>query len=89
MCPTRQARGSKEEFVKTIKSLCLAMLAFSLLAVPVFAQKGRDRSNKGGAAKADARVDKVQSTNKSDNDKHGKHKGETKGQHKAKGHSKH
>ena len=89
MCPTRETPGSEEEFVKTIKGLCLALLALSLLVTPASAQKEKNRPNKGGAATGDARVDNVQSTNKSDNDKHGKHTGEKKGKHKAKGHSKH
>jgi len=61
--------------------------------MPALAQK--NRSNKGGVARGDARVDLVQSATKKDkdrdpspdNDKNkGKHKGETKGKHKAKGH---
>ncbi len=74
----------------TLKRLCVAILGFSLLAVPAVAQKG---SNKGGAARADKRSDAVQAvqaTNKKDkdrdpsrdNDKNkGKHKGETQGKH--------
>lgn len=76
-----------------LKYLCLA-IAFSLIALPAVAQK--TRSNKTGANRGDARADIVQSQNKSkdkdrdrtrDNDaNHGKHKGETKGKHRAKGH---
>jgi len=75
--------------VKMIKSLCLMILALLLLAIPAAAQKGKGRSNAGGAERGDKRADAVQSTNKSDNDKHGKHTGETKGKHNAKGHTKH
>ena len=74
------------------QSLCLAMFSLSLLAIPVAAQKGR--SNTGGANRGDTRADLVQSENKKkdrdpnpDNDKNkGKHRGETKGMHAAKGH---
>jgi Ni/Co efflux regulator RcnB len=85
----------------TLKKLCPAILAFSLLAIPAVAQKSH--SNKGGAARADNRADAVQTTKKDkdrdpsrDNDKNkGKHKGETQGKHNgatqgkhtAKGHS--
>ncbi len=77
----------------TLKKLCLGMLTFSLLAVPAIAQKSH--SNKGGAVRGDNRADAVQATTKKDkdhdplpdNDKKGKHKGETKGKHNAKGHS--
>ena len=84
----------EEAFVKTMKYFCLAVLAFSLLAIPAAAQKSR--SNKDGANHGDARADLVQSENKKkdkdrdpnpDNDKNkGKHTGETKGKHTAKGH---
>ena len=80
--------------MKRLKYFCLAIVTFSLLAIPAAAQKGR--SNWGGAERGDARSDLVQSENKKpdkdrdrspDNDKNkGKHKGETKGKHKAKGH---
>lgn len=80
--------------MKTMRNLCLAIVALSLLGTPALAQKGR--SDKGGATRADARADQVQATNKKqdkdrdpspDNDKNkGKHKGETKGKHKANGH---
>ena len=76
--------------MKTMRNLGLAIVAFSLLATPALAQK--NRSNKGGVTRADARADQVQATNKkqdkdrdpsSDNDKNkGKHKGETQGKHK-------
>jgi len=79
--------------VKTIKNLCLTIVALSVLATPAM---GQDRSNKGGAQRGDARADQVQAANKKqdkdrdpnpDNDKNkGKHKGETKGKHIAKGH---
>jgi len=78
----------------TLKKVGLGLLAFSLVAIPATAQKSH--SNKGGAARGDARADMVQAQNKKDkdhdplpdNDKNkGKHKGETKGKHKAKGHS--
>jgi hypothetical protein len=82
--------GSREDD----ENLCLAIVAFALLATPALAQKGR--SNKGGATRGDARADQVQATNKKqdkdrdpspDNDKNkGKHKGDTKGKHLAKGH---
>ena len=49
--------------MKTMKSLCLAVLGFSLLATPALAQKG-GRSNKGGATTGIARSDKVQGMNK-------------------------
>lgn len=77
-----------------IKNLCLTILALLLFATPAAAQK--NRSNKGGAQRGDARVDQVQAEKKKqdkdrdpnpDNDKNsGKHKGETKGKHNAKGH---
>ncbi len=80
-------------YVKTIRNLCLAIAALSVLATPAM---GQNRSNKGGAERGDARADLVQSENKKkdkdkdpapDNDKNkGKHKGETKGKHNAKGH---
>ncbi len=76
--------------VKKLKFLCLAIVALSLLAVPAAAQKGKDRSNKGGATTGDARADLIKSSNKTpskgkDNDKNdnkGKRKGFTKGKHK-------
>jgi Ni/Co efflux regulator RcnB len=87
-------RLDEEASMKKLKYFCLAIAAFSLLAIPAAAQKGR--SNKGGAERGDARADLVQSENKKkdkdrdrnpDNDKNkGKHKGETQGKHKAKGH---
>lgn len=77
-----------------LKSLCLGVLALSLLAIPAAAQKSH--SNKGGAQRADNRADAVQASDTKkdkdrdpapDNDKNkGKHKGETKGKHKANGH---
>ena len=80
--------------MKKLKYFCSALLALSLLGIPAAAQKGR--SNKGGAERGDARADQVQAENKKkdkdrnpnpDNDKNkGKHKGETKGEHTAKGH---
>ena len=70
----------------------LAILALSLLAIPAAAQKGKDRDNKGGVNKADARSDLVKSTNKrhekkgkKDNDKNdakGRRKGFANGMHK-------
>ena len=78
----------------TLKRICLGLLAFSLLAIPLIAQKSHN--NKGGAARGDTRADVVQSATKKDKDhdplpdndtNKGKHKGETKGKHKAKGHS--
>jgi Ni/Co efflux regulator RcnB len=81
--------------MKNLKYFCSAVLALSLLAIPAVAQK--NRSNKSGAERGDARADLVQAENKKkdkdrdqnpDNEKNkGKHKGETKGKHKAKGHS--
>ncbi len=76
--------------VKKLKFLCLAIVALSLLAVPAAAQKGKDRDNKGGLNRGDARAEQVKSTNKTpskgkDNDKNdnkGKRKGFTKGKHK-------
>lgn len=76
--------------VKKLKCFCLGMLALSLLAMPAAAQKGKDRDNKGGLNRGDARADLVKSTNKTpskgkDNDKNdnkGKHKGFTQGKHK-------
>ena len=76
----------------TLKKVCLGLIAFALVAIPTAAQKSHN--NKGGAARGDNRVDAVQAANKKDkdhdplpdNDKNGKHKGETKGKHKAKGH---
>ena len=44
--------------MKTMKNLCLAIVALSLLVTPALAQKSR--SNKGGAARGDARADLVQ-----------------------------
>jgi hypothetical protein len=86
---------SKADGVLARHNFCLAILALSLLAIPAAAQKG-SRSNKGAATTGNARADLIQSENKKkdkdkdpapDNDKNkGKHKGETKGQHKAKGH---
>ena len=60
--------------VKKLKCFCLGMLALSLLAMPAAAQKGKDRDNKGGLNRGDARADLVKSTNKTpskgkDNDK--------------------
>ena len=55
--------------MKTMKSLCLAVLGFSLLATPALAQKG-GRSNKGGATTGSARSDKVQAMNKKDGKGH-------------------
>lgn len=81
--------------MRNLKSLCLAVLALSMLAIPAAAQRG-NRSNRGGAQRGDNRADMVQAENKNpdkdrdqsrDNDKNkGKHKGETQGKHKAKGH---
>jgi Ni/Co efflux regulator RcnB len=48
--------------VKTIKNLCLAILALSLLATPALAQRGR--SNRGGATRGIPRSDQVQAKNK-------------------------
>ena len=80
--------------MKTMRYFFLAVLAFSLLAIPAAAQKSR--SNKDGANHGEVRADLVQSENKKkdkdrdptpDNDKNkGKHTGETKGKHAAKGH---
>ena len=58
-----QGHDFQEAFVKTMKSLWLAVLGFSLLAAPALAQKG-GRSNKGGATTGIARSDKVQAMNK-------------------------
>ena len=92
----QSVRGTRieEAFVKMMKYFSLAVLAFSLLAIPAAAQKSR--SNKSGPNRGDARADLVQSENKKkgkdrdpnpDNDKNkGKHTGETKGKHTAKGH---
>ncbi len=79
-----------EDSMKTLKYFCVAMLAVALLAIPTAAQKGKGRSNAGGANRADNRADLVQSSNKKkdkdkdpDNDNNkGKHKGEKKGKHK-------
>jgi hypothetical protein len=80
--------------MKKLMYFCAPLLAVFLLATPAAARK--NRSNKGGAERGDARADQVQPENKAkdkdparnpDNDKNrGKHKGETKGEHKAKGH---
>ena len=51
--------------MKTMKNLCLAMLALSLLATPALAQK--NHSNKGGAVTGIARSDQVQAENKKGN----------------------
>lgn len=75
-----------------LKSLVLGALALSLLAIPAVAQKSHN--NKSGVNRGDNRVDVVQGATKRDkdhdplpdNDKKGKHKGETQGRHKAKGH---
>ena len=48
--------------MKTMKNLCLAILALSLLATPALAQRGR--SNAGGATRGIIRSDKVQAENK-------------------------
>jgi hypothetical protein len=80
----------KEAFVKKLKYFCLVMLAFSLLAIPAVAQKGKDRDNKGAVNTGAARADLVKDTNKTprkgkDNDKNdnkGKRKGFTHGKHK-------
>ena len=52
----------QEASVKTMKNLCLAILALSLLATPALAQRGR--SNAGGATRGIIRSDKVQAENK-------------------------
>src|SRR5260370_14375876 len=90
--------GFKETSMKKLKYFCLIVLGFSLLAIPAAAQKGKgdERSNKGAAATGDERAALVKSENKKkdkdkdqskDNDNNkGKHNGETKCQHKAKGH---
>lgn len=79
--------------MKKLKYFSFAVLVLSLLSIPVTAQKSR--SNKDGANRGDARADVVQSATKKDkdrdpspdNDKNkGKHTGETKGKHNAKGH---
>lgn len=76
----------REASMKTMKNLCLAILALSLLATPALAQRGR--SNRGGAQHGAARADAVQDTNKKkDKDRDpaaGANK--THGKHKAKGH---
>ena len=76
--------------MKKLKYFSLAVLVFSLLAIPATAQKGKDRNNRGGANTGDVRADLVKSTNKTpskgkDNDKNdnkGKRKGFAKGKHK-------
>ena len=53
--------------MKTMKNLCLAILALSLLATPALAQRGR--ANRGGATRGIPRSDQVQAENKkTDND---------------------
>jgi hypothetical protein len=59
----------QEGYVKTVRNLFLAIVAFSLLATSALAQKG-SRANKGGAVTGIARSDKVQAENrKSDKDR--------------------
>ena len=86
--------------MKKLKYFSLAVLVLSLLAIPATAQKGKDRDNKGGVTTGAARADQVQDDNKvgkkkrkrTDHDsnpdkwENGKHKGEMKGKHNAKGH---
>lgn len=55
--------------MKTMKSLWLAVLGFTLLAAPALAQKG-GRSNKGGATTGIARSDQVQGMNKKSDKDH-------------------
>lgn len=50
--------------MKKLKYFSLAVLVFSLLAIPATAQKGKDRNNRGGANTGDVRADLVKSTNK-------------------------
>jgi Ni/Co efflux regulator RcnB len=86
--------------VKTLRNLCLALVAISFLAMPAVAQKGeKGERNNNGATKqrGQARAEEVQNANKkgentkskgSQNDGKHKHKGWfKKGEHKAKGHS--
>lgn len=85
--------------MKTLKNLCLAMVALSLLAIPAAAQKGEkgERNNNGaGKQQGQARAEHIQADNKKgDKDpkpskgskSKGKHEGwEKKGKHEAKGH---
>lgn len=86
--------------MKTLKNLCLALVAAFLLVVPAVAQKGaKGTRNNNGAGKetGQARAEQVQNENKkgentkskgSQNEGKHKHFGWLhKGQHKAKGHS--
>jgi Ni/Co efflux regulator RcnB len=70
--------------MKKLKYFCLAILAFSLLAIPAAAKKGYAGLAQSEDKKEDKKKDKDRNP---DHDKNkGKHKGEHKGKHKGKGH---
>ena len=91
-----QTHGFKGASVKTMKNLCLAILALSLLATPALAQRGRSNA---GATRGIIRSDKVQAENKKTDKDTDPGKGkktrtrtrkgwDKKAEHNAKGHSK-
>jgi len=83
--------------MKTLKNLCLALVAASLLAIPAAAQKGARNNNGAGKLRGQNRAEQLQNENKkgentkskgSQNDGRHKHMGWfRKGKHEAKGHS--
>jgi len=94
-----QIRGLRRPQLKKLKYFWLAIVAFSLLAIPAAAQKS-ERSNRGATTTGKARADQVQDDNKDGKKKrkrkdhdsnpdrweNGKHRGEFRGKHNAKGH---
>lgn len=85
--------------MRTLKNMCLAVVAFSLLAIPAAAQGKRGTRDNNGTNEphGQARAKEVQTANKkgvntkskgSQNEGQHKHKGWLKrGKHEAKGHS--
>jgi len=83
--------------MKTLKHLCLAFVAASLLAIPAVAQKGARNNNGAAKQSGQARAEQVQNENKkgentkskgSQNEGKHKHFGWLhRGKHNSKGHS--